>query len=154
MQKTSSRRRFVTLVPIAGFAMLVACSKEPAPEPAPAPVAPPPPAPEPTPAAAPAAMPASEAAPEPSPATTPAAPATSAAMPQVDAKDPQAVALGYVSDAAMVDKAKYKTYVAGSHCATCALFQGQASDTEGGCPLFPGKHVAAKGWCSAWAKKA
>ncbi|MBC7610490.1 MAG: high-potential iron-sulfur protein, partial [Ramlibacter sp.] len=23
-----------------------------------------------------------------------------------------------------------------------------------GCPLFAGKQVAAKGWCSAWAKKA
>jgi hypothetical protein len=24
----------------------------------------------------------------------------------------------------------------------------------GPCPLFPGKQVSAKGWCSAWAKKA
>lgn len=151
MQKTSSRRRFVTLVPIAGFAMLVACSEKPAPEPAPAPVTPPPPAPEP--ASAPAPAPA-EPVSEPAAAATPAAPATSAKLPLVEPGSPQAQALGYVSDATQVDKAKYKTYVAGSHCANCALFQGQASDTEGGCPLFPGKHVAAKGWCSAWAKKA
>jgi len=154
MQKRSTRRRFVTLVPIAGFAMLVACSDKPAPTPAPAaaPVAPPPPAPEA--ASAPAAAAAPAPAPDPMPAATPAAPATSAKLPLVDAKDPQAITLGYVSDAAQADKAKYKTFVAGSHCATCALFQGKAGDTEGACPLFNGKHVSAKGWCSAWAKKA
>lgn len=75
-------------------------------------------------------------------------------MPLVDAASPQAQTLGYVSDAAQADKTKYKTFVAGSHCANCALFQGKTGDTEGGCPLYPGKHVAAKGWCSAWAKKA
>ena len=51
-------------------------------------------------------------------------------------KDPQAVALGYVADATKADKVKYKTYAAGA------------------CPLFAGKTVAAKGWCSAYAKKA
>jgi len=34
------------------------------------------------------------------------------------------------------------------------LFQGKASDASGGCPLFAGKKVATKGWCSAYAKKA
>lgn len=72
----------------------------------------------------------------------------------VDEKDPQAVALGYVSDAAKADKAKYKQFVAGSHCGNCALFQGKATDPVGGCPLFAGKQVNNKGWCSAWAKKA
>jgi len=69
-------------------------------------------------------------------------------------KDPQAVALGYVSDATKADKAKYKTYAAGQTCGTCALFQGKAGDAAGACPLFAGKTVAAKGWCSAYAKKA
>lgn len=36
----------------------------------------------------------------------------------------------------------------------CKLFQGTAADGWGGCPLFGGKLVSAKGWCSAWAKKA
>ncbi|MFY9514663.1 MAG: high-potential iron-sulfur protein [Rubrivivax sp.] len=68
-------------------------------------------------------------------------------------KDPQAVALGYVSDATKADKAKYKNYAAGQTCANCALYQAKATDAEGGCPLFAGKKVAGKGWCSAWAKK-
>jgi hypothetical protein len=69
-------------------------------------------------------------------------------------KDPQAVALGYVSDATKADKAKYKNYAAGQSCSNCALFQGKPGDAAGPCPLFAGKQVSAKGWCSAWAKKA
>ena len=68
--------------------------------------------------------------------------------------DPQGVALGYKADATKVDKVKYPKYAAGQHCATCALYQGKATDAAGGCPLFAGKQVAGKGWCSAWAKKA
>ena len=60
----------------------------------------------------------------------------------VDEKDAQAAALGYVSDASKVDKAKFKNYVAGSHCGSCALFQGKADAASGPCPLFPGKQVA------------
>ena len=67
--------------------------------------------------------------------------------------DPQAVALGYVSDATQVDTKKYPKYAAGQVCGTCVLYQGKTSDTAGNCPLFAGKQVAAKGWCSAWAKK-
>jgi hypothetical protein len=77
-----------------------------------------------------------------------------AALPLVTEKDPQAVALGYVHDAALADKAKYKNWVAGEHCGNCALFQGKPTDADGPCPLFPGKHVSTKGWCSAYAKKA
>ncbi|MCE9660552.1 MAG: high-potential iron-sulfur protein [Burkholderiales bacterium] len=76
------------------------------------------------------------------------------AQAQVGEKDPQAVALGYVSDATKADKAKYKNYAAGQTCANCALYQGKATDAAGPCPLFAGKVVAGKGWCSAWAKKA
>ena len=73
---------------------------------------------------------------------------------RVDEKDPQAAALGYVSDASKADKAKYPKYAAGQSCGTCQLFQGKAGDASGPCPLFGAKHVAAKGWCSAYAKKA
>jgi High potential iron-sulfur protein len=67
--------------------------------------------------------------------------------------DPQAAALGYKSDATKVDKAKYAKYAAGQQCSNCALYQGGAA-AAGGCPLFAGKQVSSKGWCSAYAKKA
>ena len=73
---------------------------------------------------------------------------------QVDDKSPQAAALGYVADAARADKAKYKQYTSGQACANCALYQGAASAAAAGCPLFPGKQVSGKGWCSAYAKRA
>ena len=68
--------------------------------------------------------------------------------------DPQAVALGYRSDAGKVDKSRYPQYAAGQHCGNCALYQGKPGDAAGPCPLFAGKAVSAQGWCSAWAKKA
>ena len=76
------------------------------------------------------------------------------AQAKVDEKDPQAVALGYVSDAAKADKAKFKNYAAGQRCGNCQLFQGKPTDAAGGCPLFAGKQVSNSGWCSAYAKKA
>jgi hypothetical protein len=71
----------------------------------------------------------------------------------VDPAEPQAVALGYVSDATKANKAKYPQYAAGQDCATCMQYQGKAGDATGGCTLFGGRSVAAKGWCSAWVKK-
>jgi hypothetical protein len=80
-----------------------------------------------------------------------ASPAWSQAL--VDEKDATAAGLGYKADATKVDKAKFKSFVAGSNCGNCALYQGKAGAASGGCPLFAGKQVAAKGWCSAYAKK-
>jgi hypothetical protein len=79
---------------------------------------------------------------------------TAAQAAMVDEKDPQAVGLGYHSDATKVDKAKQPKYAAGQQCGNCTLFQGKAGDAAGGCPLFAGKQVSSKGWCSAYAKKA
>jgi len=79
---------------------------------------------------------------------------TAWAQAMVEEKDPQAVALGYVADAAKVDKAKYPKHAAGQACSGCALFQGKAGAASGPCGVFPGKQVSAKGWCSAFAKKA
>jgi hypothetical protein len=59
------------------------------------------------------------------------------------------MSVGYVTDAARADKVKYKQYVAGRHCANCALFGGKASDATGPCPIMAGRLVSAKGWCSA-----
>lgn len=79
--------------------------------------------------------------------------ALSADLPMLDEKDPLAVSLGYVADATKADKAKFKTYAAGQTCGSCSLYQGGTA-AAGGCPLFAGKQVSAKGWCSAFAKKA
>ena len=75
------------------------------------------------------------------------------AQSKVDERDPQASALGYVADATKADAKKYPKYAAGQNCASCALYQGKTGDAAGGCPLFAGKQVASKAWCSAWAKK-
>ena len=68
--------------------------------------------------------------------------------------DPTAVALGYRQDAGKVDKAKFPKYAAGQACGSCQLFQGKAGDAWAPCPVLGGKQVAAKGWCSAYVKKA
>ena len=88
-------------------------------------------------------------------AATGAAVATSRALAQalVGDGEPQAKALGYVSDATKADTKRFPKYAAGQNCASCALYQGKAGDAAGNCPLFAGKQVSAKGWCSAWAKK-
>jgi len=81
--------------------------------------------------------------------------ATSHAQPaKLDERDPQAVALGYVDDAAQAAARKQPKYAPGQACANCALYAGKANDAAGPCPLFGGRLVAAKGWCTAWAKKA
>ncbi|BCZ77682.1 high-potential iron-sulfur protein [Paraburkholderia terrae] len=64
--------------------------------------------------------------------------------------DPAAQAVGYVSAAAKVDKARFPTYQAGQTCANCSLFQGNPTDAWGGCTLFGTKQVAGGGWCSSY----
>ena len=128
----TTRRRFIEIVPLAGVALLAACSDKAA-----------------TPAAAPAA------APFPSPAPAPTAPPPAAAnTAPVDPAEPAAVALGYVTDATKTDSAKYKSYSAGQVCSNCVLFAGKAGDASGPCSVFGGRPVSAAGWCSAYAKKA
>jgi hypothetical protein len=68
--------------------------------------------------------------------------------------DPTAQALGYKADASQVDKIKFAKYQQGQSCAGCQLYQGKPSDGAGPCPLFGTKEVSAKGWCSAYVKKA
>lgn len=101
--------------------------------------------------------PANVAAPAPAPAPVaqaPAAPAvTTATGPLVDEKEAQAVALGYVAVASTADKVKFPKYADGQVCSNCSLYVGGSAE-QGGCPLFPGKQVLGKAWCSAYAKKA
>jgi hypothetical protein len=76
------------------------------------------------------------------------------AQAKLEETDAQATSLGYKHDATKVDTKKFPKYAAGQTCANCALYQAKATDPWGGCPLFAGKQVNGKGWCSAWAKKA
>ncbi len=77
-----------------------------------------------------------------------------AAAPRVDEKDPVAQSLGYKHDATMVDKVKFPKYKDGQLCRNCTLYQGKPTDPWAPCPIFQGKEVSAKGWCSAYVKKA
>jgi hypothetical protein len=81
-------------------------------------------------------------------------PAQTPAVARLEETDPQAVALGYRHDTRRVDKTKFPKHDLTQVCDNCQLYQGQAQDVWGPCALFAGKQVAAKGWCSAWVKKA
>lgn len=84
-------------------------------------------------------------------ALLPAPQVQAAGEPHLDVKDPAAVALGYVEKAASVDVKKYPGFQTGSSCENCAQLQGSAGSAYRPCTLFPGKLVAAAGWCSGWA---
>ncbi|CAB3802061.1 high-potential iron-sulfur protein [Pararobbsia alpina] len=72
----------------------------------------------------------------------------------VSESDPTAKALNYKPLASSVDPAKSPTYKAGQMCANCQLYQGTAGSSMGPCAIFGGKQVSAKGWCTAYVKKA
>ncbi len=80
--------------------------------------------------------------------------AQNAAPELVKDSDANAVALGYSSDGSKTDVKKYPQYAVGQSCSGCTLYGGTAKDASAACPIFGGKHVSGKGWCSAWAKKA
>lgn len=137
----TTRRQLIQSIPAlplmtaaSATALLVACGDK-----KPAEVA----APVPAPAAAAPAAPAAPASPAPAAATGPL----------VDEKDAQAAALGYVAVATKADKTKFPKYADGQACSNCSLYLGGTAE-QGGCPLFPGKQVLGKAWCSAYNKKA
>ena len=76
-----------------------------------------------------------------------------AAAPRLDENDPTAQSLGYKHDASKVDKAKFPKYKNGDACANCQLYQAKTAVPWAPCPIFSGKEVNAKGWCSAYTKK-
>ena len=141
----TTRRQLIQSIPaiplmtaVGATALLAACGKKETAE-----VAAPAPAPMPAPAPAPAPV-----------AEAPAAPAASVATgPLVDEKDAQAIGLGYVAVATKADKTKFPKYADGQQCSNCSLYQGGSAE-QGGCPLFAGKQVLSKAWCSAYNKKA
>jgi len=77
--------------------------------------------------------------------------AGAAELPKLPESDPTAKALGYVENGAALTPQKEASFKAGSSCANC--LQYVAAEAKGGygpCKIFPGKSVAAKGWCRAW----
>jgi len=78
-----------------------------------------------------------------------------AELQKLDPKDPQAVSLGYTEDTTKADKKKYPNHQPSQMCSNCQFYQtAQQQDGYAPCTIFGGKGVAAKGWCSAWSKKA
>jgi High potential iron-sulfur protein len=76
-----------------------------------------------------------------------------AAPSRVEETDETALALGYKHDTNKVDGQRFGNHSTAQRCANCSFFQGSANDDWGGCAMFGRKHIAAAGWCSAWAKK-
>ena len=77
-------------------------------------------------------------------------------LPKLDEADPSAVALGYKHAAADVDTGKFpkRTGPEGEKqfCSNRNLYQAGDADW-GPCAIFPGRSVAAAGWCNAWIPK-
>ncbi|KAF1003389.1 MAG: High-potential iron-sulfur protein [Luteibacter sp.] len=64
-------------------------------------------------------------------------------LPHLSPSDPTALALKYVEDASKGQGRKTPK----DFCADCSFYQGKNAAAWGPCQLFPGKAVAAKGWC-------
>src|SRR5450631_257435 len=77
--------------------------------------------------------------------------AGAAALTPLDANDPTAKALGFVTDAAKVDAAANPTYKPTQKCSTCAQYLGKAGEATAGCNIFAGHSVPAAGWCKVYA---
>ncbi len=73
-------------------------------------------------------------------------------MAKLEESDPQAQALGYKHDVGSVDTASYARYQSGQLCENCGLYLAAQGGEAGwgGCSIFPGKLVNAKGWCNAY----
>lgn len=71
--------------------------------------------------------------------------ARAAELPLLSPEAPEAKAVQYVEDVSQSKRAPK-----GATCANCGLYQGATGSAQGGCQLFPGRQVKAKGWCSSW----
>lgn len=79
--------------------------------------------------------------------------AAAQSQPLLQEGDDEALAVGYRADAGKVDAKKHPKFAKGQTCANCQLYTPDGSKPSGGCALFYGKDVLAKGWCNAWEKK-
>lgn len=74
-------------------------------------------------------------------------------LPKLAEDDPMAQSMRYVHDASTVDPSTRANPAPDQTCANCALVQGNDGDAWRPCQIFPGKLVAAGGWCTVWAPK-
>ena len=79
-------------------------------------------------------------------------------LPLVSESDPTAIALGYKHNVADIDAMTFprrSTEANGDtqFCDNCIFYPSPVGTEQGPCALFPGKHVAAKGWCNTWTAK-
>lgn len=76
--------------------------------------------------------------------------ALAAALPHLSAaNNATAKALHYVED----DSKAPAPHKPGQDCAKCMHYQGKAGQPYGGCAIFPGFDVNAKGWCAGFQAK-
>jgi len=82
-------------------------------------------------------------------------PAMAQEVPHLDPEDATAKALLYVPDAKDVDTSNPAAarFEEGQHCGNCVQLTGEEGAEWRPCNIFPGKLVAAAGWCSVWAAK-
>lgn len=72
----------------------------------------------------------------------------SAELPHVEENDPTAIALKYKHDATESERTNPEAF-----CHNCRYFRGTQQTEWAPCDLFPGKSVAAQGWCNVWAMR-
>ena len=74
-------------------------------------------------------------------------------LPILTEDDPTGMALAYIADTTLVDTDKYPNHQVTQLCSNCAMYTGDIDSDTGPCAIFPGKSVAANGWCSVWVEK-
>ncbi len=80
-------------------------------------------------------------------------------LPRLEESDPTAAALGYKHSVEDINTDMFprrSTEAGGEnqYCDNCVLYTGEVGEGNwGACALFPGKTVAAKGWCNVWAPR-
>ncbi len=77
----------------------------------------------------------------------------SAPVMPLDPADPQAKRLGYVENAATVDRGANPSFSADQKCSNCVQYRGRPGEPRGPCNVFEGKTVAAAGWCVVWGQE-
>jgi High potential iron-sulfur protein len=61
--------------------------------------------------------------------------------------DPYAHSMGFRTDTAQVDQAKFPRHDVSQHCSECQLFSGKPGEPIGPCSFYGGRLVPINGWC-------